>query len=260
MKLDELPLYRVSYCTVDPYYDKVFCYISRNAETKGLECHAFLCTKKSKAEAITLTVAQAFNIAFERWQASKKRAAQKAPSTGIDIGDRATATTASKAADTPNGTSGAARKTTPPIQVATPTLAPPPSNSKRVTPSPPPPNTNNDPVLNIDVTAPTNPPPPVVYHVPVERRSSRDDSHLNIGPLAVKSTIAKAVSLDYLQLEDNFDMEFTRLAEARSNPRLPIGDHIRSSRFEDDVAGFLQGERSSKDVMQTRSVDDLLDL
>ena len=39
-------------------------------------------------------------------QASKKRAAQKAPSTGIDIGDRATATTASKAADTPNGTSG----------------------------------------------------------------------------------------------------------------------------------------------------------
>ena len=65
---------------------------------------------------------------------------------------------------------------------------------------------------------------------------------------------------DYLQLEDNFDLEFTRLAEARSNPRLPIGDHIRSSRFEDDVAGFLQGERSSKDVMQTRSVDDLLDL
>ena len=39
---------RVSYCTVDPYYDKVFCYISRNSETKGLECHAFLCTKKSK--------------------------------------------------------------------------------------------------------------------------------------------------------------------------------------------------------------------
>ena len=39
---------RVSYCTVDPYYDKVFCYISRNHETKLLECHAFLCSKKSK--------------------------------------------------------------------------------------------------------------------------------------------------------------------------------------------------------------------
>ena len=39
---------RVSYCTVDPYYDKVFCYISRNHENKKLECHAFLCSKKSK--------------------------------------------------------------------------------------------------------------------------------------------------------------------------------------------------------------------
>ena len=63
----------MSYCTVDPYYDKVFCYIARNHETKKLECHAFLCSKKSKAEAITLTVAQAFNIAFERWQTHKKR-------------------------------------------------------------------------------------------------------------------------------------------------------------------------------------------
>jgi len=58
---------------VDPYYDKVFCYIARNHETKQLECHAFLCSKKSKAEAITLTVAQAFNIAYEKWQAHKKR-------------------------------------------------------------------------------------------------------------------------------------------------------------------------------------------
>ncbi len=63
----------MSYCTVDPYFDKVFCYICRNHENKELECHAFLCSKKSKAEAITLTVAQAFNIAFERWQAHKKR-------------------------------------------------------------------------------------------------------------------------------------------------------------------------------------------
>ena len=43
-----LPFRRVSYCTVDPYYDKVFCYICRNGETKKLECHAFLCSKRSK--------------------------------------------------------------------------------------------------------------------------------------------------------------------------------------------------------------------
>lgn len=45
---DVLLAHRVSYCTVDPYYDKVFCYISRNHENKKLECHAFLCSKKSK--------------------------------------------------------------------------------------------------------------------------------------------------------------------------------------------------------------------
>lgn len=47
---------RVSYCTVDPYYDKVFCYISRNHENKKLECHAFLCNKKSKVNNILSAV------------------------------------------------------------------------------------------------------------------------------------------------------------------------------------------------------------
>ena len=65
---------------------------------------------------------------------------------------------------------------------------------------------------------------------------------------------------DYLQLDDDFDLEFTRLAEARSNPRLAIGEHIHPARVGEDVARFLQGETSSKDVMQTRSIDDLLDL
>ena len=65
---------------------------------------------------------------------------------------------------------------------------------------------------------------------------------------------------DYLQLEDNYDLEFTRLAEARSNPRLPIGDHIQSAKVGADVAGFMQGESSARDMTQTRSVDDLLDL
>ena len=49
---------RVSYCTVDPYYDKVFCYISRNHENKKLECHAFLCSKKSKVREEDYSVLQ----------------------------------------------------------------------------------------------------------------------------------------------------------------------------------------------------------
>lgn len=81
----EMKLFRVSYCTVDPYNTSVFCYISRDRYTSSLACFAFLCSKRSKvslgswigdvtlvwsvqAEAITLTVAQAFNIAYEKWQ------------------------------------------------------------------------------------------------------------------------------------------------------------------------------------------------
>ncbi|XP_062510514.1 low density lipoprotein receptor adapter protein 1-A-like [Corticium candelabrum] len=78
-RVDELPIYRVSYCTADENYDKVFCYISKDSENGKLECHAFLCTKRSKAQAMCLTVAQAFNIAYENWQEAKqRRAAQKA--------------------------------------------------------------------------------------------------------------------------------------------------------------------------------------
>ena len=94
----------------------------------------------------------------------------------------------------------AARKATPPKQVAPPTtndaapgLALPPSGSKRVTPSPPPPVTK-DPILNIDVTAPSSP-PPVVTKVRVGRRLSKDDMEVYSGLLEVKSTMSKAISL-----------------------------------------------------------------
>lgn len=74
-RVDELPIYRVSYCTADDNHDRVFCYISKHPENSKLECHAFLCTKRSKAQAMCLTVAQAFNIAYENWQEGKKRRA-----------------------------------------------------------------------------------------------------------------------------------------------------------------------------------------
>ncbi|POI31089.1 hypothetical protein CIB84_005160, partial [Bambusicola thoracicus] len=62
----------ISYCTADKIHDKVFAYIAQNQLNENLECHAFLCTKRKMAQAVTLTVAQAFKIAFEFWQASKE--------------------------------------------------------------------------------------------------------------------------------------------------------------------------------------------
>uniref|UniRef100_A0A8C4ST25 Low density lipoprotein receptor adaptor protein 1a n=1 Tax=Erpetoichthys calabaricus TaxID=27687 RepID=A0A8C4ST25_ERPCA len=55
---------RISYCTADKMHDKVFAYIAQSQHNETLECHAFL------AQAVTLTVAQAFRVAFEFWQAT----------------------------------------------------------------------------------------------------------------------------------------------------------------------------------------------
>ncbi|NWY46006.1 ARH protein, partial [Sylvia atricapilla] len=63
---------RISYCTADKSHDKVFAYIAQNQLNENLECHAFLCSKRKMAQAVTLTVAQAFKIAFEFWQAAKE--------------------------------------------------------------------------------------------------------------------------------------------------------------------------------------------
>uniref|UniRef100_A0A8C4SU90 Low density lipoprotein receptor adaptor protein 1a n=1 Tax=Erpetoichthys calabaricus TaxID=27687 RepID=A0A8C4SU90_ERPCA len=57
---------RISYCTADKMHDKVFAYIAQSQHNETLECHAFL------AQAVTLTVAQAFRVAFEFWQAAKE--------------------------------------------------------------------------------------------------------------------------------------------------------------------------------------------
>ncbi|XP_016118711.1 low density lipoprotein receptor adapter protein 1-like [Sinocyclocheilus grahami] len=67
---DHLP--RISYCTADKMHDKVFAFITQNQQNETLECHAFLCAKRKVAQAVTLTVAQAFKVAFEFWEVAKK--------------------------------------------------------------------------------------------------------------------------------------------------------------------------------------------
>ncbi|XP_061751626.1 low density lipoprotein receptor adapter protein 1b isoform X1 [Nerophis ophidion] len=70
--IENISIYRISYCTADKMHDKVFAYIVQSQHNETLECHAFLCTKRKVAQAVTLTVAQAFRVAFEFWQAAKE--------------------------------------------------------------------------------------------------------------------------------------------------------------------------------------------
>ncbi|XP_007933938.1 low density lipoprotein receptor adapter protein 1 [Orycteropus afer afer] len=85
--IENVSIYRISYCTADKMHDKVFAYIAQSQHNENLECHAFLCTKRKMAQAVTLTVAQAFKVAFEFWQVSKeeKEKREKANQEGGDV-------------------------------------------------------------------------------------------------------------------------------------------------------------------------------
>lgn len=84
--IENISIYRISYCTADKVHDKVFAYIAQSQLNETLECHAFLCTKKKLAQAVTLTVAQAFKIAFEFWQAAKEEKGKRAAVVTADSG------------------------------------------------------------------------------------------------------------------------------------------------------------------------------
>ncbi|XP_030002390.1 low density lipoprotein receptor adapter protein 1a isoform X1 [Sphaeramia orbicularis] len=78
--LENVSIYRISYCTVDKLHDKVFAYIAQNTLNGTLECHAYLCSKRKVAQAVALTVAQAFTVAFELWQVAKEEKGKRVKS------------------------------------------------------------------------------------------------------------------------------------------------------------------------------------
>uniref|UniRef100_A0A3B4WQG4 Low density lipoprotein receptor adaptor protein 1a n=1 Tax=Seriola lalandi dorsalis TaxID=1841481 RepID=A0A3B4WQG4_SERLL len=78
--LENVSIYRISYCTVDKLHDKVFAYITQNTLNGTLECHAYLCPKRKVAQAVALTVAQAFTVAFELWQVAKEEKGKRVKS------------------------------------------------------------------------------------------------------------------------------------------------------------------------------------
>ncbi|XP_051520126.1 low density lipoprotein receptor adapter protein 1a isoform X1 [Myxocyprinus asiaticus] len=75
--IENISIYRISYCTADKMHDKVFAFIAQNQQNEALECHAFLCAKRKVAQAVTLTVAQAFRVAFEFWEVAKEEREQR---------------------------------------------------------------------------------------------------------------------------------------------------------------------------------------
>lgn len=62
-------------------------------------------------------------------------------------------------------------------------------------------------------------------------------------------------------MDDEFDVQFTALAEARSNPHLlDIGDHMnRATSHEEIKAMMKEGDKNTvQDLSRSKSIDDLL--
>ncbi|XP_054849244.1 low density lipoprotein receptor adapter protein 1-like [Eublepharis macularius] len=81
--IENVSIYRISYCTTDKLQNKVFAYVAQNPQNGALECHAFLSPKKKIAQAVTLTVAQAFQVALDLWEAAQSGSRQELPLTTL---------------------------------------------------------------------------------------------------------------------------------------------------------------------------------
>ncbi|KAM9616996.1 low density lipoprotein receptor adapter protein 1-like isoform 11-T14 [Morphnus guianensis] len=77
--VENISIYRISYCTTDKLQNKVFAYVAQSQDSGALECHAFLSPKKKIAQAVTLTVAQAFQMALDLWEAAHAGSRQERP-------------------------------------------------------------------------------------------------------------------------------------------------------------------------------------
>ncbi|XP_077782801.1 low density lipoprotein receptor adapter protein 1-like isoform X7 [Podarcis muralis] len=70
--IETISIYRcVRMLLQDKLQNKVFAYVAQNPQSGALECHAFLSPKKKIAQAVTLTVAQAFQVALDLWEAAQ---------------------------------------------------------------------------------------------------------------------------------------------------------------------------------------------
>uniref|UniRef100_A0A8C8SRJ4 PID domain-containing protein n=1 Tax=Pelusios castaneus TaxID=367368 RepID=A0A8C8SRJ4_9SAUR len=78
-------IYRISYCTTDKLQNKVFAYVAQSQQSGALECHAFLSPKKKIAQAVTLTVAQAFQVALDCWEAAQAGSVQEQSHTSCTL-------------------------------------------------------------------------------------------------------------------------------------------------------------------------------
>ncbi|XP_070568981.1 low density lipoprotein receptor adapter protein 1-like isoform X1 [Ptychodera flava] len=266
--LETISIYRISYCTADKNHDKVFGYIARNLQNETLECHAFLCNKRKHAEELCLTVAQAFNVAFETelWDEQDKDSGEEIKE---EIKDESSEKDRESPEDFTAYESGSPNKKSAPQAIPG---VKPISNGTSSTKSSPSPQTS----LVSSGSAFSLSPPPRHPKVVSSSAPSASSSHMierhhnnNVrtaklldvpGQPRITTTNYMPGVSDATQLLDkwnitddsNLDESFSKLAETRSNPKLH--DVNKSDSNQDIMKNYSQGNPTQ----QSKSVEDLL--
>lgn len=208
--VDDIPMYRVSYCGTTSDMPNLFYFIHRDGEdAKRLTAEIFHLESHQKVKALILTVQKAFNIAFKVWQTKKRQKEKKVA--------RESPVMARKfvGSEQPKGGSPQLPKKT---------------------------------VDHLKVDA-------------LDRTRSGSEGNIAALPLVhpsvakIKTTITNDVtgSMHALQLSDDFDDDFTQLAEARSQP-----DLLETS-IEDAKPNAFKLE-TIKTEIDPGSVDNLVDI
>ncbi|XP_065889686.1 low density lipoprotein receptor adapter protein 1-like [Dysidea avara] len=204
--IDELPIYRVSYCGTTSDMPNLFYYIHRDKEEpKRLTAELFRMESHEKVKALILTVQKAFNIAYKVWQAKKRQQEKKTAISGTD-----------KPSIQVSGATGGS---------ASPQL---PKHADLVKLDDQP-RRNSDGELKI---------PKPLLHPSIAK---------------IKMTNEVTGSMHELHLTDDFDDEFTQLAQARSHP-----DLLDTSMPEAKPNNYRLD--AVKDQFDPGSIDNLLDL
>lgn len=63
--INDISINKISFCAALKQHLKIFAFVAQNADHETMECHAYLCNSVKEAQALTVTVAQSFKIAFE---------------------------------------------------------------------------------------------------------------------------------------------------------------------------------------------------
>ncbi|XP_058949294.2 low density lipoprotein receptor adapter protein 1 [Pocillopora verrucosa] len=204
----EIPIYRVSYCVADPTFPKVFAFICRSQGKQDLTCHAFLCSKPAMAQAMALTIADAFKLAYENHE---KKAGHGKP-------------------EKDHGSPRVSQDNKENTEQATSVI-------------------QNE---NVDIYA---------TPIPKENRVNTPKIHVSADSSSgiMDDSSNKLQALDIAAKDDDFDAEFTKLAESRSSPIL-FETPVRRRDFFGDVNHLMATETTAKELMLSKSSEDLLSM